>query len=72
MLLDHWKELYVRDFDACWPSMGRGGTVAADNILFPTKNAAVIARYRDHVGRRDDARTLTVPLGDGVEITTKL
>jgi predicted O-methyltransferase YrrM len=72
VLLDHWKELYVRDFDSCWPSMGPGGVVAADNILFPTKNAAVIARYREHVGGRDDARTLTLPLGDGVEITTKL
>jgi predicted O-methyltransferase YrrM len=72
VLLDHWKELYVRDFDACWPRLRRGGVVAADNILLPAKNATLIARYHRHVAGQPDARTLTLPLGDGVEVTTKV
>lgn len=71
VLLDHWKELYVRDFDACWPHLRRGGVVAADNILVPMKNAALIARYLEHVRCRPDTRTLTLPVGDGVELTAK-
>ena len=71
VLLDHWKELYIRDFDACWPALRRGGVVAADNIVLPVKNAAVIARYLEHVTGQADTRTLTLPLGDGVEVTTK-
>jgi predicted O-methyltransferase YrrM len=71
VLLDHWKELYVRDFDACWPFVRRGGLVVADNILVPAKNASLIARYHDNIARHPDARTLTLSLGDGVELTTK-
>lgn len=71
VLLDHWKELYVRDFDACWPQVRVGGVVVADNILVPVKNAALIARYHDHVHQQADARTFTLALGDGIEITIK-
>ncbi|WP_079194341.1 O-methyltransferase [Streptomyces sp. CB02923] len=71
VLLDHWKELYVRDFDACWPALRPGGLVLADNILVPKKNAEVIAAYRRHVGGVPDARSQVLKIGDGVEFTVK-
>lgn len=72
VLLDHWKELYVRDFDACWPVLRPGGMIVADNILLPRKNAAIIAEYRDHIARQPDARSLMLDIGDGLEITVKV
>ena len=72
VLLDHWKELYIRDFDACWRALRPGGMIVADNILAPRKNAAVIAEYRDHIGRRLDTRSQVLDVGDGLEITVKV
>lgn len=72
VLLDHWKELYIRDFDACWPALRPGGMIVADNILVPRKNAAVIAEYRDHIGRRPDTLSQVLDIGDGLEITVKV
>lgn len=72
VFLDHWKELYVRDFDACWPVLRPGGVLVADNILRPRKNAALIAEYREHIARRPDARSLVLDIGSGLEITVKV
>ncbi|MBO0917126.1 class I SAM-dependent methyltransferase [Streptomyces laculatispora] len=71
VLLDHWKELYVRDFDACWPALRPGGVIVADNVLMPRKNAEVIARYRHHLSGIPDAQSQMLALGDGLEVTTK-
>lgn len=71
VLLDHWKELYVRDFDACWPALRPGGVIVADNVLMPRKNAEVIARYHHHLSGIPDAQSQMLALGDGLEVTTK-
>lgn len=71
VLLDHWKELYVRDFDACWPALRPGGVIVADNVLVPQKNAEVIARYRRHISTLPDAQSHLIAVGDGLELTTK-
>ncbi|MGH3669134.1 MAG: O-methyltransferase [Pseudonocardiaceae bacterium] len=72
VLLDHWKELYSRDFDACWPALRWGGMIVADNILRPRKNASVISRYRERISRQPDARSMVLDVGDGLEITVKV
>ncbi|MGW1225125.1 O-methyltransferase [Streptomyces sp. NPDC001478] len=71
VLLDHWKELYVRDFDACWPALRPGGVIVADNVVVPQKNAEVIGRYRRHINGISDAQSQVLSLGDGLEVTTK-
>jgi predicted O-methyltransferase YrrM len=72
VLLDHWKELYIRDFEVCWAALRPGGLIVADNIVEPRKNAAVIAGYRDHIGRRPDTRSQVLNIGSGLEITVKV
>ncbi len=72
VLLDHWKELYVRDFEVCWSKLRTGGCIVADNILMPKKNADVIAKYLDCVHNQTDARSTLLPIGDGLEITVKI
>ncbi|NLU68946.1 class I SAM-dependent methyltransferase [Streptomyces sp. HNM0574] len=71
VLLDHWKELYPRDFDATWAVLRPGGLVVADNIVTPRKNAAVIAAYQRHVAGVPDAQSQVLAVGDGLEITVK-
>lgn len=71
VLLDHWKELYIRDFEFCWPALRPGGVVVADNILRPTKNLPVIAEYRRRISKVPDAQSQVLDLGDGLELTVK-
>lgn len=71
LFLDHWKELYVREFQSGWPKLPRGGMVLADNVLRPAKNAQQIAAYHDCIAATPDARSLTLDIGDGVELTVK-
>lgn len=71
VLLDHRKELYVRDFNLVWPKVRQGGVVVADNILNPPFSAADAARYVDHVRSCPGANSFTLPLGDGIEVTRR-
>ena len=71
LFLDHWKELYAREFRTCWPRIAPGGMIVADNILIPAKNAEQIRGYRSLIAQTQDARSLTLSVGDGVELTVK-
>lgn len=69
VLIDHWKDLYVREFDAVWPLVRLGGAVVADNILLPEATRPRMQAYQDHVRAAAGGYSLTVQLGDGVELT---
>ena len=75
--LDHWKEHYIREFDTIWPKLRRGGLVLADNILSSPvwtatfNNKKVVEAYVAHVRACAGARSVTVPIGHGVELTYK-
>lgn len=71
VLIDHWKDRYVREFDLAWPKVRVGGVVVADNILLPRATAPQMEAYVQHVRGLPDARSHTIPLGDGVEITVR-
>jgi predicted O-methyltransferase YrrM len=69
VLIDHWKDLYIRDFDLVWPKVRPGGVVVADNILLPEATRARLQAYVEHVRSVPGAVSYTVAVGDGVEIT---
>lgn len=69
VLIDHWKDLYVREFDAVWPLIRTGGLVVADNVLLPEATRPRMQAYQEHVQATAGAYSLTLPLGDGVELT---
>jgi predicted O-methyltransferase YrrM len=69
VLIDHWKDLYVREFDAVWPRIRTGGVVVADNVLLPEATRPRMQAYQEHVRAAPGAYSLTLPLGDGVELT---
>ncbi|WP_206797394.1 O-methyltransferase [Amycolatopsis sp. MtRt-6] len=72
VLIDHWKDLYIREFDLVWPKIRPGGLVVADNILEPAATAERMRAYVEHVRSKPDACSYTVPLGDGIEITSRV
>lgn len=71
VLIDHWKDLYIREFDLAWPKVRVGGIVVADNILSPPATTPQARAYIEHVRGMEDARSETLPLGDGVEVTVR-
>jgi predicted O-methyltransferase YrrM len=71
VLIDHWKDRYIGDFDLAWPKVRAGGVVVADNILVPAATRALMDAYVCHVRSLPGARSGTLPLGDGVEVTVR-
>lgn len=72
VLIDHWKDIYIRDFDLAWPKVRRGGIVVADNILAPAATSAQMQAYVAHVRAVPGARSSTLPLGQGIELTQRI
>ena len=72
VLIDHWKDLYIREFDLAWPKIRAGGLVVADNILQPAATAGKMRDYVGHVQAAPAACSYTLPLGDGIEVTCKI
>lgn len=71
VLIDHWKDLYVREFDLVWPRMRRGGLVIADNILHPAATLDAMRAYVQHARAHAPDLSLTLDVGNGIEITTR-
>lgn len=69
VLIDHWKDLYIREFDAVWSRVRTGGVVVADNVLLPEATRPQMQAYQDHVRAAEAAYSFTLPLGAGVELT---
>lgn len=69
VLLDAWKDAYEELFQLTRPLIRQGGVLVADNVGNFAKR---LASYLE--ARRSDptVSTLTVPLGDGLEVTTFL
>lgn len=69
VLIDHWKDIYIRDFDAAWPKLRSGGVIVADNILRPPATAGLMQAYTSHVRAYPETHSFTLDIGDGVELT---
>ena len=69
VLLDLWKDLYIPCFDLCYPKLGSGAMVIADNMIFPEFSQADAALYRKHVRAKDDIQSVLLPVGSGIELS---
>ena len=69
VLLDLWKDLYVRCFDLFYPRLNPGALVVADNMLFPETARTHAAVYRTHVRSKPDMQSMLLPVGSGLEIS---
>jgi predicted O-methyltransferase YrrM len=71
VLIDHWKDLYIREFDAVLPKMAPRGLVVADNILVPKTTEKEMKAYVSHVRGIPGIRSFTLNVGSGLELTCR-
>lgn len=56
-------------FDLLWPKVRAGGGVLTDNVISHQRE---LAQYVSDLRGRDDAHSVTIPIGGGLEWTVKL
>jgi predicted O-methyltransferase YrrM len=68
VLLDTWKDVYEQLFEQARRKLGPGGVIVADNVGDDSRLAAYAA------ARQSDPTlvSVTVPIGNGLEVTTVL
>ena len=71
VLLDLWKNLYVKCFEGFHPKLAPGALVAADNMTFPPEARPDAASYQQHVRTRPDMESLLLSVGNGIELSRK-
>lgn len=69
VLLDLWKELYVRCFDLFYPKLAPGALVVADNMLFPERSRPDANLYRARARGAAGISSVLLPLGSGIEVS---
>jgi predicted O-methyltransferase YrrM len=69
VLIDLWKDFYIPCFDLCYPKLGKGAIIAADNMIFPEYSRPDGLAYRKHVRAKADIESVLLPLGSGIELS---
>ena len=69
VLIDLWKDLYIPCFDLCYPKLGTGAILAADNMIFPEYSRDEALAYRRHVRAKPDIESILLPIGSGIELS---
>ena len=72
VLIDADKENIPRYFDLVLPMVRRGGIIATDNMLYPEWFSDMMGAFGRLVRQNASVRTVTLPIGNGEEITVKL
>ncbi len=71
VFIDADKERYSFYFDICLSMLKKEGIIAADNILFPKRFKKHIKKYLNHVHETPFVGSITIPIGNGQEISFK-
>jgi predicted O-methyltransferase YrrM len=72
VFLDADKENLIEYFDLVLPLVRIGGIIAADNVLYPEEYSSLMTNYLEHIRGMKNMRSVTVPIGNGEEISLKL
>ena len=72
VFIDADKENTTSYFDLVLPMVRPGGIIAADNMLLPSHFRPHMRKYAAYVCRNANVQSVTVPIGNGEEITLKL
>jgi predicted O-methyltransferase YrrM len=70
--IDADKENISDYFELILPMIRVGGIIAVDNMLYPEHFRADMEKYARHVRKNKSVQSVTVPIGNGEEITLKL
>ncbi len=71
VFIDADKENTIDYFDMCLSMIRVGGIIAVDNMLLPEHFASEMRKYANYVRTKPNVQTVTVPIGNGEEITIK-
>ena len=66
------KENLNKYFDFVLPLLKKGGIIATDNILYPEEYQSTMSQYVEYVRSNDSVTSVTIPIGNGEEITLKI
>ena len=72
VLIDADKENLVEYIDLILPMTSAGGVIVTDNMLYPEKYRQDMKNFSDYLKQNPKLRTITMPIGNGEEITVKL
>jgi len=72
VLIDADKENILEYFDLILPMVSIGGVIVTDNMLYPEKYKQDMKKFSDYLRKNLSLRTITLPIGNGEEITIKL
>jgi predicted O-methyltransferase YrrM len=70
-LIDADKENAKIYFDLVLPLLKVGGIIATDNMLYPEKYRKIMRNYSEHIVKKKNVWTVTLPIGNGQEISIK-
>ena len=70
--IDADKENAQAYFELAFGMLEPGGVVGTDNMLYPEKYRPLMSAYAARIGATPRARTVTLPIGNGQEVTVKL
>lgn len=72
IFLDADKECLTEYFDMVLPMLRIGGIIATDNMLYPEEYRGFMSEYANYIRSNNSVKTVTVAIGNGEELTTKL
>ena len=70
VLVDLWKDLYVKCLDLVYPKLSPGAFLAADNMIYPAEARAHAERYRLRI-RQLEFDSILLPVGSGIELSRR-
>jgi predicted O-methyltransferase YrrM len=71
VLLDVWKDLYLPCFELVHAKLAPGAVIVADNMSLPVSARPQAEAYRARVRQAGDMDSVTLEIGNGVEISRK-
>jgi len=72
VFIDADKENCIDYFELTVPMLRVGGIIAADNMLYPESFVLEMTKYGNYVKNKSNVQSVTVPVGNGEEITIKI
>ena len=69
VLVDIWKELYVRCFKLFYPKLNKGAWVLGDNMIHPPVHKKEAAEYRKKIRETNSFDSVLLPIGSGIEVS---
>ena len=72
VLIDADKENIIEYFNLILPMVSVDGVIITDNMLYPEKYTQEMKKLSKHIKKNPKLKTITLPIGNGEEITLKI